>query len=558
LDLSLKAKLAPNRPGVYVFYGCDGEYLYVGKAKKLRNRLLSYFRESTHRENKKIRRLIHEACELDYTLVSNEREALLLEASLIFEHKPKYNVMLKETEFYPYIEITKEEFPTLRIVRRRLSNGEYYGPYTDVRFVRDLLDFLQQVYHFRTCQRDLAKQSKPCMDFYMHRCEAPCTGQILKEQYEKMTIQPIREFLKGDVSPTMKLVEQKMKRHAQMMDFENAAKYRDLLFKFEKVMEKQGVVLEQFRNLDVIGRAKDLYVLFRIRSGHMLAKLVYEMDSADIKDFVFNYYMVNKNDLPPAIILQRKIDLELPVYCGRPRDEAEQNLLNKAIENAKSELAVRTIRKDSLDLLMRVLSLSKYPHRIEGFDVAHLQGEITVASVVTFFDGVPMKRDYRHYKFGSKKVDDFGTIRELVKKRYSKYPLPDLIFVDGGVGQVRAVKMALQEIGKDCDVVGLAKEHEIVCTAEGELFLSLDSPILRILVSIRDEAHRFANAFHRKLRTKDALISILDEIPGVGPKRKKKLIEVFKSVDRLKSSTVEEIAKVLGSKKLAEVILSKI
>ncbi|MEJ5229332.1 MAG: helix-hairpin-helix domain-containing protein, partial [Pseudothermotoga sp.] len=327
---------------------------------------------------------------------------------------------------------------------------------------------------------------------------------------------------------------------------------------FEKVMEKQGVVLEQFRNLDVIGRAKNLYVVFRIRSGHMLAKLVYEMDSTDVKDFVFNYYMVNKNDLPPAIILQRKIDLDLPVYCGGPRDEAEQDLLNKAIENAKSELTIRSIRKDSLDLLTKVLSLSKYPHRIEGFDVAHLQGEVTVASVVVFCDGIPVKRDYRHYKFGNKKVDDFGTIKELVKKRYSKHPLPDLIFVDGGVGQVRAVKAALQEIGKDCDVVGLAKEREIVCTAEGELFLSLDSPILRILVSIRDEAHRFANVFHRKLRAKDTLISILDEIPGLGPKRKKKLIEAFRSIDQLRSSTVEEIAEVLGSRKLAEVVLSKI
>ena len=558
MDLLLKAKLAPNSPGVYIFYGPQGEYLYIGKARRLRNRLLSYFRESTRKQNKKVVNIIQEASGIDFIVVSNEREALLLEASLIFEHKPKYNVLLKDTEFYPYIEITQETFPTVRIVRRRSQDGLYFGPYTDMKFVKGLVDFLQQVYHFRTCQKELEKAIKPCMDFYMHRCEGPCTHQISETEYNEKCIAPVKKFLSGDISPTLSLIETKMKKLAQMMDFENAAKYRDLLLKFEKVMEKQGVVLDQHRNLDAIGRAKNLYVLLRIRGGHLLAKLVYELDSTNVEDFVFNYYMVHRNEIPESVILEKNISLDVPGYFGKPRDEVEEDLLKKATENAKNELSIKGLRKETLISLKNFLSLSKYPQRIEGFDVAHLHGSFTVASVVVFIDGLPFKEGYRHYRFQSGKIDDFATMKELVKRRYLKHTLPDLILVDGGVGQVRAVKKALEEINKNCDVIGLAKEHETVCTEQGELFLELNSPILRMLVAIRDEAHRFANTFHRRLRTKETIVSILNEIPGLGPKRRKKLIEEFKSIDELRKADLDKVAKIIGSKKLASVILSKI
>ncbi len=558
MDLSVKARLAPNRPGVYIFYGQTGEYLYIGKARKLRNRLLSYFRESTRKQNKKIESIVQEASELDFIVVSNEKEALLLEANLIFEHKPKYNVMLKDTEFYPYIEITNEVYPTIKIVRRRAQNGMYFGPYTDMRFVRNLVDFLQQVYHFRTCQKNLEKASKSCMDFYLHRCEGPCKGQINEKEYNEKCIEPVKKFLSGDISSTLNLIETKMKKLAQMMDFENAAKYRDLLLKFEKVMEKQGVVLDQYRNLDVIGRMKNLYVLMRIRGGHLLAKLVYELDSTNVEDFVFNYYLVYKNEIPDAVILEKNLTFHMPNYFGKPRDDVEKDLLKKALDNAKNELNIKGLRRDALSSLKDLLSLSKYPQRIEGFDVAHLQGNFTVASVVVFFDGFPFKKDYRHYRFQSKKIDDYATMRELVKRRYLKHPLPDLIVVDGGIGQVSSVKRALEEIGKDCDVIGLAKEHETVCTEKGELFLELDSPILRMLVAIRDEAHRFANTFHRRLRTKEAILSILNDIPGIGPKRKRKLIETFRSLEELRKADLGKIAEIVGSRKLASEILSKI
>lgn len=558
MDLLLKAKLAPNGPGVYIFYGPQGEYLYIGKARRLRNRLLSYFRESTYKQNKKVINIVQEATWLDFIVVSNEKEALLLEASLIFEHKPKYNVMLKDTEFYPYIEITNEIFPTIKIVRRRTQNGLYFGPYTDMKFVKNLVDFLQQVYHFRTCQKNLERITKPCMDFYMHRCEGPCSHQISESEYSEKCIEPIKKFLSGDISPTLDLIEAKMRKLAQMMDFENAARYRDLLLKFEKIMGKQEVVLDQYRNLDVIGRIKNLYVLLRIRGGHLIAKLVYELDSTNVEDFVFNYYMVYKNEIPDAVILEKNITLDIQGYFGKPRDGIEKDLLKKALENAKNELSIKGLKKDALVSLKDSLSLSKYPQRIEGFDVAHLQGSFTVASVVVFVDGFPFKQDYRHYKFQNKKIDDFGTMRELVKRRYLKHPLPDLILVDGGIGQVRAVKRALEEINKNCDVIGLAKEHETVCTEDNELFFDLNSPILRILVAIRDEAHRFANTFHRKLRTKETIFSILNDIPGLGPKRKKKLIEAFKSIDELKRADLNKIAEIIGNKKLANEILSKI
>ncbi|GAB4309524.1 excinuclease ABC subunit UvrC [Pseudothermotoga elfii] len=558
MDLLHKARLAPLLPGVYIFYGKNKEYIYVGKAKRLRNRLLSYFNRSNGKYSKKIQAIVNEAEELDYIVVSNEREALLLEANLIFNHKPKYNVMLKDAEFYPYIKITKELFPAVQIVRRRSTGGEYFGPYTDVKFVKDLIDCLQQVYQFRTCRRDMSKSTKPCMEFYMHRCAAPCTGDLEPDSYINSSIQPLRRVLNGDISETLDLIKEKMKKHAKMMDFENAAKYRDLLVKFENVMQRQGVVLEQWRNLDVIGRFKNSYAVLRIRGGHVVGKLSYELDSTKLEDFIFHYYMVGKNELPEAVILERNINFDAEIYFGRPRDKLEEELLHKARENAKNQAYTSGLRKDLLNKMVKVLNLNRYPMKIEGFDVSHLHGKLTVASVVVFFDGLPRKNEYRHYRFNSDRIDDFLTLKELVKRRYSKHELPDMIFVDGGTGQINAVVEALMEIGKECDVVGLAKQNEIVCTRFGELILPFDSPILRTLVRIRDEAHRFANSFHRKLRRKSALNSILDEIPGIGPKRKKKLIEAFGSVKNIRSATLQEIAEVLGSRKLAAEILSRL
>ncbi|AEH50837.1 excinuclease ABC, C subunit [Pseudothermotoga thermarum DSM 5069] len=557
MSIEEKAKQAPNLPGVYIFYGPNGEYLYIGKAKNLRKRLKSYFSNSS-KTNRKMQQLLQEAIDLDFTIVENEREALLLEANLIYTYKPKYNVMLKDSQHYPYIEITNDLFPTIRITRNKIANSEYFGPYTDANFVRDLVDFLQQVYKFRTCEKDLSKPiRKPCMDYYLHRCEAPCVGNITHQEYFEKCILPTKNFLKGDILSTLELIKRKMKIHADMLDFENAAKYRDLLFKFEKVMQKQQVVVEPWRNLDVIGQCKNVFVVFRVRGGYLVGKLSYEMEG-DLKDFLFNYYIVNRNEIPPAVVSKKAVNVENLVVSRKPMDEVESGLLKKAMINAQESLQHIQTNLEYLRKMQEILNLSKIPIRIEGIDVSHLHGELTVASVVVFVEGNAQKDEYRHYRFDTQSMDDLAVIRQLVLRRYSKHSLPDLIFVDGGQEQVKTVKEALKSIGKDCDVVGLAKKEEIIHTINGPVRLPLDNPVLRILVKIRDEAHRFANSFHAKLRLKKLQQTVFDQIKGIGSKRKEKLLAHFGSVQKIKEASVEEIAKVIKNKKLAEEILKKL
>ena len=558
MDLRRKAELAPNKPGVYIFYGKDKEYLYIGKAKDLRRRLMTYFSDSSHRKNAKAQALMKEAVELDYLVVSNEKEALLLEASLIFQHKPKYNVMLKESEYYPYVEITKEDFPLVRIVRKRSLGGEYHGPYTNITLLRNLLDYLQQVYQFRTCERDLKRVKKPCAEYHLHRCLAPCSSGIDPETYVNLSIEPLRRFLKGETRETFKLLEEKMKKHASMLDFENAAKYRDLLLNLQRLLENQGVVLEPWRNLDVIGNNGRCYVVLRVRGGNIVAKLNYSLDSTRIEDFLFHYYVVNRNELPELVLTRRPVKLKLQAQIRPPADETEAELLRKALENAQLSAQKLELSIKALEQLKELLKLQNVPRTIEGIDVAHLQGQLTVASLVVFKDGLPIKSLYRHYKLQSVANDDPAAIREVVKRRYSKHQTPDLVFVDGGIAQVRAAFDGLREIKKECAVVGLAKAEETVCTNEGEMSLPKDHPVVRLLVVIRDEAHRFANTFHQKLRDKYLLESIIETIPMIGPKRRKKLLQKFSSLQQIREASIEELAKILGSERLAKLLVSKV
>lgn len=558
MDLRRKAELAPRKPGVYIFYGAGREYLYIGKAKDLRRRLMTYFSDSTRAKNTKVKALLEEAADLDYLVVSSEKEALLLEASLIFEYKPKYNVMLKESEYYPYVEITKEDFPLVRIVRKRTVEGEYYGPYTNITLLRNLLDYLQQVYQFRTCERDLTKVRKPCVEHQLHRCLAPCSRQMDPKTYIRESIEPLRRFLRGETQETYRMLEEKMKKHAAMLDFETAAKYRDLLFNLQHLLEGQGVVLEPWRNLDVVANSGKCYVVLRVRGGNIVSKLDYTLDSSKIEDFLFHYYIVNKNELPKLVLTKKPVKLDIGTEIRPPVDEVEFELMRKARENAIMSAQKLGLNLDALEQLRDLLKLPSVPTLVEGFDVAHLQGQFTVASVVVFRDAFPVKSLYRHYRISNVFNDDLTALRNVIKRRYSKYPVPNLIFVDGGIGQVRAVASALKEIGRECAVVGLAKSREMVCTVDGEISLPVDHPVVRLLVAIRDEAHRFANTFHRRLRDRQLLESIVETIPMIGPKRRKRLMERFSSVEQIKETPLDELARILGSAKLAKLLVSRI
>ena len=545
----------PHKPGVY-FFKHAGNYIYIGKAKDLKKRLLSHFKATSG----KSKLIVEEADDLEIIIVSNEKEALILEAHMIFEHKPKYNAMLKDTQVYPYIFISNDEIPYLEIVRTRKGSGTFYGPFTNVTFTRQLFEVLRKVYKFRTCKRDLGKIKKPCMDYHLGLCSGICVGQEDTKDYIER-IDNLRNVLNGQFYNVIAYVKSKMEQHAKLLDFENAAKYRDILLNFNKVMETQGVVLPEQVNLDVIVGRENTYLVFKIRSGYLISKLLFEFDGT-LEDFVEQFYLSRGSEIPESIIVEQKskelskISKILGTNFIVPNDGMNKQLLDKAIDNLNYEIGLILSNKSVLKQMKELLGLRKVPHRIEGVDISHLSGKNTVASLIVFENGEVKREEYRRYKLGDI-LDDYESIRLLIKRRYTKHELPDLMFVDGGIGQVNAAYEAFSLIGKDCDVIGLAKEHEIIVTKNGTVQLSYDHPVLRLLVKLRDETHRVANTFSRQLSTKRSLRSILDDIKWIGPKRKKILLERYSSVDELLKASRGEIEQLIG-KKAAESLLSEL
>ena len=537
-------KRAPERPGVYIFRS-SGTPIYIGKAKNLKKRLLQHI----NAKSGKSVFIVQEADDLDWIITKNEREALLLEANLIHHHKPKYNTLLKSAEVYPYIRISTGRFPYVEIVRRKGRSGEYYGPFTNVRFTRELLDALQRFLRFRTCKKSLDRIKRPCMDYYIGRCIGPCVkGNVSERDYEDI-LNDLRSFLKGDVEEFVKKIRETMRKHAEMLDFENAARYRDILLRMENMLQDQGVSLPDHRNIDVVVGEDGMFVVLRIRGGFLLGKLSYEMEDATMEEFVERFYAI-EGDVPERIVSKSGVKTNL-VDVSPPDDEIEERLVEIAIENLEEELRSRGLRKDMLKRLAEFMGIKEI-RRIEGIDISHLQGRGTVASVVVFEDGKPLKEEYRRYRINLPKPDDYRSIKEVVKRRYSKHEVPDLLFVDGGIGQVKAAIHGLKLTGKKCAVVGLAKSEERVVRVDGEFRLPLDSPVVRVLVAVRDEAHRFAVEGNRKIRMRESLRSALRKIDGIGPKRMKKLVKNFSSYEDLKSASLEDIAKVVGSRKIAQ------
>lgn len=550
-----KIELAPDDPGVYLFK--KGETpIYIGKAKMLSSRLKSYLNPSSE----KVERIVEEADDLETIVVTTEKEALLLEANLIRKYRPKYNVRLKDTEFYPYIRISNDDIPYVEIVKRRLKDGTYFGPYTTVRFVRDLLETLQRILGFRTCKFDLNRVKRPCFLFHLKRCVGPCAGNV--DQHEE-AIEKLRDFLSGNMRDVFDYLRRKMELHSRMLDFENAAKYRDLLLNLSSVLESQGVAFEEKINCDVVVHAQGLFVVLRVRDGYLIGKISFEMEGGNLDDFIREYYVSGRGDVPNSLVVESDLE-EMDYtslgfqYVGKPRSQLEKDLLEKARKNLETELSMRGLKKEALKELMKLLNLKEFVYRIEGIDVSHLQGKHTVASLVVFEDGLPKKSEYRRYRLNLERPDDYEAIREVVRRRYSKHPLPNLLFVDGGRGQVNAALEALKDLGKACPVVGLAKKEEIIVTEDKDIVLPQDHPVLRLLIQVRDETHRFAVNYHRRRREKESLRSVLDEIPGVGPIRKKKLLEHFGSIESIRSASVEEIARVIGSAEVARRILERL
>jgi excinuclease ABC subunit C len=595
-----KADKLPLLPGVYLFKNSAGKVLYVGKAKNLRHRVKSYFQSSASL-SPKTKLLVRRVAEIDYIVTDNEVEALILENNLIKKERPYYNVDLKDDKTYPYIKVTREDYPRIFVTRKIEKDGaKYFGPFTQVQILRKVLRTLLEVFRIRTCRYRLTdenvrqKKYPLCLDYHIHRCDGPCQGLVTREEYGEMIEQAVR-FLKGQTDLLIHDIKEKMKQHSKKLQFEKAKILRDRLKTLEKYTGNiQKVEQAGWRDSDIVayaGEEKFLVIaVFIVRGGKVINRQLFsftgreETNETDlIRNFIEDYYL-KKADYPGEILLPREIpgleplsryfrENELSVKIVVPKKGNKKKLLEMVRKNARltlEELKLKAVerRKDfipgNVAALQKDLNLKNPPLRIEGFDISNIQGTDSVASLVCFINGKPRKSEYRVFKIrASSQPDDFAMIREAVRRRYAGVKerggsFPDLIVIDGGKGQLSSALSALEELGlAKQPVISLAKRLEEVFVpglAEAQN-IPRTSPGLKLLQQVRDETHRFALYHHRKQRKKRTLRSELEKIPGVGKKRRDTLLKYFGSLKKIKEASPEEIASVPGiSGKIAEEI----
>ncbi len=590
MDLKEKLQNLPKKPGCYIFKDKNGKILYVGKAIILRNRVRSYFQKSRP-ANPRLQLMISKIADVEILVVDNEIEALILENNLIKDRKPKFNVDLRDDKSYPFIRITREDFPQVFVTRKIIRDGsEYYGPYTDVKNLRYTLKTLKHIFPVRSCKYDLNPDTirrgkvKLCLDYYIKKCPGPCQGLYSKQEYDLM-IDGVRRFLKGKTDGILKDIRNKMQREAEALAFEDAARSRDKLQALLTYRNNQKVVQSDGRDRDVIAVKADeddaVAVLIKIREGKVLGRMHrYFRNSAGfetadlLNSFVNNYYL-SAQDIPRDILLQnaiedhQAIESYLTEQSGRavhlfvPHIGDKKKLIDLCLKNAEyllSELKLQKIKaRDytpyAVKALQKELRLPVAPRRIECFDISNIQGTDPVASMVCFIDGKPRKSEYRKFKIRVKSTpDDFAMMREVIQRRYSrlvreKKTLPDLIIVDGGKGQLSSAVRILHELGlHDQPVIGLAKRLEEVFfpgVSDAQM-LPKTSAGLKLIQQLRDEAHRFAITFHRSRRRKRTLTSELLKIEGVGPQRHTALLKKFGSVRQIKEADVARLKEVGG------------
>lgn len=580
-----KVSHLPTTPGVYLWRDKYQRIIYVGKAINLRNRVRSYVQQDVNR-SVKVTAMMRRAWDVETIQTKTEMEALILEATLIKEHHPKYNIMLRDDKTYPYVKVTvQEEYPRLFMTRRLERDGaKYFGPFTDVTAVHHVLRILRSYYPLRTCKS--MKVERPCLQYHMHYCEGPCMNYVTVESYRKY-IDDIVALFEGKQVQVIQEITSKMEQASEDLEFELAAKYRDDLLSIQKVQEKQRMVTQR-GDMDVLGMAIDgpmvCIQLFFIRSGRLLGRENYfvqhEGDSPELvmTEFIKQYYggstFIPKELLLPMDSVDRELFSEWfssmkgqQVDVSVPQRGYKKDLIKMAEENAQNFLAERrrqwqyTIDKSggAVKKLAEVLDLPRLPERMECYDISHMQGAETVASMVVFEGGKPAKREYRRFKLKTVqgKPDDFASMAEIMERRYGNekdWPMPDLIIIDGGKGQLNAALPVIRAMGvTDVPVISLAKRiEEVFVEGESEsIILEHHTPELQLLQQIRDEAHRFAITYHRRLRGKRNLESVLDHIEGIGPKRRKALYKHFGNLDAMRVAELEELESVEGMNKKA-------
>ena len=594
MNIKEQLRLIPESSGSYQFYDKTNTIIYVGKAKNLKRRVSSYFNKK--HDSVKLKVMVPQIVKIEFIITNSEIEALILESHLIKKYKPKYNVLLKDDKKFPYFLITKEDYPRILVTRKRNKNmleGKYYGPYTNAKSMYTTLDLLKKLFPLKQCKTPKFKD-RPCIYYQIGRCMAPCQKRISSEDYKKL-IKNVELFLSGKQMQLVQELKQMMEKCSQKEEFEQAARYRDSYFDVLKTIEKQKVVYENTNiNQDIISISSDEFIggisLLQIRDGRLtnkkdfeISKSDYDSDSEIITYFMKEYYQLSENeDIPSEIIFSFRIDNDekstleewLSSKKGEkvsinPKDsKRNQEILELALKNSNyhlQEMKVKSLQEiqsnfnETGSYIQEKLKLRKFPHIVECFDISHIQGTNTVASLVYFYNGMPKKSEYKKFKIKTieeGKPDDFKSMREVIKRRYSRLlkenkEFPDLIIIDGGKGQLSSAVEILEELGvKNQDIISLAKRIEEVFLPNKSkpVLLPTNSQALYFFQRIRDEAHRFAITFHRSLREKSALHSELDDIEGLYKKNKKILIEKYSDIDKISKLTKEELMLLMTQK----------
>ncbi len=606
--IAQKVAALPAHPGVYLMRNAAGEVIYVGKAVNLAQRVRSYFQRSSQ-EQPKVRRLVREIADLEWILTNSEVEALILEANLIKRYRPRYNVRLKDDKRYPYLQITREPFPRVRITRRFVRDGSrYFGPYTSTSALRETLDLLRHLFPFRTCDRTITGQDRrACLYYDLKLCPAPCIGAVDEATY-RQTITELEQFLEGEGEAVLEALREQIEAASAEMAFERAALLRDRYRALQQVMQRQAIISTAALNQDVIAIARDegqaCVEVFFVRHGKLLGREHFVLEGAAYADeeemvraFLQQFY-TRASTVPPEILLPEQLaEAEVleswlrsrrggAVYLKVPREGNEEALLRLATENAaetlrqlKATWAMDKHRaEEALRELQEALTLPRPPVRMECYDISTTQGVEVVGSMVVFEHGAPRKSDYRRFRIRTVQgQDDFASMREVLTRRFSRWQriqagelkgtrgsqawgkLPDLLVIDGGKGQLAEAVAVLRHFGLEgkVPVVGLAKRHEELFLPGRSRPLRLEptSPALLLLRRLRDEAHRFAITYHRKRRRRRGLASTLEEIPGIGPVRRKALLRHFDSLEAIRQADEAALMAVPGiSRALAQAI----
>lgn len=580
----IKQKLGvlPMEPGCYLMKDRQNQVIYVGKAKKLRNRVRSYF---TGAHDTKTTRLVREIVDFEYIVTSSETESLLLELNLIKKYQPRYNILLKDDKSYPFIKITKERHPKLIVTRTvRKGSGKYFGPYPNAYSAHETKKLLDRIYPFRKCDK---MPDRLCLYYHIGQCLGPCVYPVQQNEYERMT-KEITEFLNGEDKTILKNLEEKMIKASENLEFEQAKEYRDLIQHVNNLTKKQKIMSVDQTVRDVFGYYVDkgwmCIQVFFIRQGNLIEREatmfpLQQTPEEEFYTFIGQFYQLNQHFLPKEVHIPKQLDVEMvhsvvDTNIVTPQRGQKKQLVDMANKNARISLENKfeLIARDESRTVKAIEQLGdamgiQTPIRIEAFDNSNIQGVDPVSAMVSFVDGKPDKKGYRKYKIRSVEgPDDYKSMQEAVRRRYTRVlneglPLPDLIIVDGGKGHMSSVADVLEnELGLDIPIAGLAKndKHQTSELLYGETAqvvpLKKNSQAFYLLQRIQDEVHRFAITFHRQTRQKTGLRSILDQVEGIGPKRKTKLLRTFGSIKKMREASVETLQEAGLPKKTAEVL----